>query len=48
MLQFYPVPVPDPLSILAPVTPIIANKILQDNASEMNITFTDAELNHLF
>lgn len=47
-LQVYPVNRADHFSILAPMTQLIANKILRDEAPTANIAFTDAELDTLF
>jgi len=47
-LHFYPEPNATHLGILAPISKIIADKILTDNGTSTNITFTEAELSEPF
>ncbi len=48
LLHFYPVNGADHRSILAPVTALIASKIVADDGPELKISFTEKELNDLF
>jgi acetyl esterase/lipase len=45
LVHCYPVKGADHFSILAPVTRLVAGKILGDNGSTTNITFTEEEVN---
>jgi acetyl esterase/lipase len=48
LVHFYPVQGTDHFSILAPVTKVIAGKILGDQGAKTNIAFTENELNASF
>lgn len=48
LVHFYSVQGADHFSILFPVTRLVADKILRDDARTMNLTFTEPELNGLF
>jgi acetyl esterase/lipase len=48
LVHFLPVRGANHFSILAPTNALIARKILTDEGSETNITFTESELNQLF
>ena len=48
LIQFHLIAGANHRSILAPVTPLIAAKIVHDDSPKSAITFTDAELNALF
>jgi acetyl esterase/lipase len=47
LLHFYPVPGTDHLSVLAPVTRLLADKVLHDEGATTNITVTEQELKDL-
>jgi hypothetical protein len=47
-MSFFPVVGANHFSILAPVTRLIADKILEDDASTSNLRFSYQELNELF
>jgi dienelactone hydrolase len=48
LVHFYPVKGANHFSILAPVTRVVADKILRDSGPKVNLNFTEAELNQLF
>jgi hypothetical protein len=48
VVKFYPVKGANHFSILAPVTGLVAQKILRDEGAATNISFTEQELNALF
>ncbi len=47
-LHFYPVKRAGNVTVLGPVTEIIAGKIMRDTGPETNIAFTEDELNRVF
>ena len=47
MVHFYPIPRANHFDVLAPAHAALARKVMADNGSETNITFTDAELGGL-
>src|SRR5262249_27070067 len=47
-LRFLPVRCTTQFSILAPLTGLIASKVVQDTGPTCNLTFTEQEVNNLF